>query len=67
MDILEKYESLGLTKHKDYYLQRKAFVQWAVSERYTLDKIGSLLGLTKQGVRKILSKDKEVIHTPELT
>ncbi len=53
-----KAESMGLATWKEYYNKRRKFVLWARDERYTLEEIGKTLGMTKNGVHKILTRDK---------
>lgn len=52
--LQDKAKSMGLISHKDYYKKRLQFITWARSERYTLSDIGNVLGISKQGVRKVL-------------
>lgn len=53
----KKLTKLKTLKGKPYITARKKFIEWAISERYTLQEIATMLGMKhRQQVHSILKK-----------
>ncbi len=62
-----KAESMGIITHKQFLSKRLKFIKWARDERYTLEEIGKVIGLTKEGVYKaLLDRKSNVFASSEL-
>ncbi len=62
-----KAESMGIITHKQFLSKRLKFIKWARDERYTLEDIGKVVGLTKEGVYKaLLDRKSNVFVNGEL-
>ncbi len=62
-----KAESMGIIHHKDFLSKRLKFIKWARDERYTLEEIGKVVGLTKEGVYKaLLDRKSKMLVNGEL-